>query len=148
MNRKTALITGATSGIGMACARRFAVGGYNLIITGRSADKLQALKAELEAGGVEVLALAFDVCNREATRDAVASIPDAFKPIDVLINNAGLARGLEPEYEGDFQDWDEMIDIYSNCCYFHILSPLSSVFSVINTLQNVFLHFPQYVTVS
>ena len=110
MKRKTALITGATSGIGMACARRFAVGGYNLIITGRSADKLQALKAELEAGGVEVLALAFDVCNREATRDAVASIPDAFKPIDVLINNAGLARGLEPEYEGDFQDWDEMID--------------------------------------
>ena len=94
----------------MACARRFAVGGYNLIITGRSADKLQSLKAELEAGGVKVLALAFDVCNREATCDAVASIPDAFKPIDVLINNAGLARGLEPEYEGDFQDWDEMID--------------------------------------
>lgn len=110
MKRKTVLITGATSGIGMACARRFAVGGYILIITGRSADKLQSLKAELEAGGVEVLALAFDVCNREATRDAVASIPDAFKPIDVLINNAGLARGLEPEYEGDFQDWDEMID--------------------------------------
>ena len=110
MKRKTALITGATSGIGEACARRFANGGYNLIITGRSADKLQVLKAELEAGGVEVLALAFDVCNREATRDAVASIPDAFKRIDVLINNAGLARGLEPEYEGDFQDWDEMID--------------------------------------
>ena len=65
----------------MACARRFAVGGYNLIITGRSADKLQSLKAELEAGGVKVLALAFDVCNREATCDAVASIPDAFKPI-------------------------------------------------------------------
>ena len=110
MKRKTALITGATSGIGEACARRFANGGYNLIITGRTADKLETLKAEFEALGVDVLALAFDVCDRESTRQAVASIPESFKPIDVLINNAGLARGLEPEYEGSFQDWDEMID--------------------------------------
>lgn len=110
MERKTALITGATSGIGEACARRFANGGYNIIITGRTADKLQALKAELETEGVSVLALAFDVCDRNATHEAVNSIPDSFKPIDVLINNAGLARGLEPEYEGSFQDWDEMID--------------------------------------
>lgn len=110
MKRKTALITGATSGIGEACARRFANGGYNLIITGRTADKLETLKAEFEALGVDVLALAFDVCDREATHQAVASIPESFKPIDVLINNAGLARGLEPEYEGSFQDWDEMID--------------------------------------
>ena len=110
MKRKTALITGATSGIGEACARRFANGGYNLIITGRTADRLKTLKAEFEALGVDVLALAFDVCDRESTRQAVASIPESFKPIDVLINNAGLARGLEPEYEGSFQDWDEMID--------------------------------------
>lgn len=110
MKRKTALITGATSGIGEACARRFANGGYNLIITGRTADRLKTLKVEFEALGVDVLALAFDVCDREATRQAVASIPECFKPIDVLINNAGLARGLEPEYEGSFQDWDEMID--------------------------------------
>ena len=110
MERKTALITGATSGIGEACARRFANGGYNIIITGRTADKLHALKAELETEGVSVLALAFDVCDRNATREAVNSIPESFKPIDVLINNAGLARGLEPEYEGSFQDWDEMID--------------------------------------
>ena len=96
MKRKTALITGATSGIGEACARRFANGGYNLIITGRTADRLKTLKAEFEALGVDVLALAFDVCDREATRQAVASIPESFKPIDVLINNAGLARGLEP----------------------------------------------------
>lgn len=110
MKRKTALITGATSGIGEACARRFANGGYNLIITGRTADRLKTLKVEFEALGVDVLALAFDVCDREATHQAVASIPESFKPIDVLINNAGLARGLEPEYEGSFQDWDEMID--------------------------------------
>lgn len=102
MERKTALITGATSGIGEACARRFANGGYNIIITGRTADKLKALKAELETEGVSVLALAFDVCDRNATREAVNSIPESFKPIDVLINNAGLARGLEPEYEGSF----------------------------------------------
>lgn len=110
MKRKTVLITGATSGIGMACARRFAIGGYNLIITGRSADKLQLLEAELETDGVSVLNLAFDVRDRNATREALTSIPQEFKPIDVLINNAGLARGLEPEYEGSFQDWDEMID--------------------------------------
>ena len=84
MERKTALITGATSGIGEACARRFANGGYNIIITGRTADKLQALKAELETEGVSVLALAFDVCDRNATREAVNSIPDSFKPIDVI----------------------------------------------------------------
>lgn len=110
MKRKAALITGATSGIGEACARRFANGGYNLIITGRTADRLKTLKVEFEALGVDVLSLAFDVCDREATHQAVASIPECFKPIDVLINNAGLARGLEPEYEGSFQDWDEMID--------------------------------------
>ena len=110
MKRKTALITGATSGIGEACARRFANGGYNLIITGRTADRLKTLKAEFEALGVDVLALAFDVCDREATRQAVASIPESFKPIDVLINNAGLALGLDKEYEAKQEEWDAMID--------------------------------------
>ena len=107
---KIALITGATSGIGEGCARRFARGGYNLIITGRNTGKLEILKKELEAEGTEVLALAFDVRNREAAKKAVDYIPDAWRNIDVLINNAGLARGLEPEYEGDFEDWDQMID--------------------------------------
>ena len=107
---KIALITGATSGIGEGCARRFARGGYDLIITGRNTGKLEILKKELEAEGVKVLALAFDVRNREAARKAVDYIPQDWRNIDVLINNAGLARGLEPEYQGSFEDWDQMID--------------------------------------
>ena len=107
---RIALITGATSGIGQACARRFAQGGYNLILTARRDDKLQEVKQQLEKEGVEVLTLTFDVRDREAAHKAFASLPDAWKTIDVLVNNAGLARGLEPEYEGDYQDWDEMID--------------------------------------
>ena len=88
MARKIALITGATSGIGEGCARRFAQGGYNLIITGRNTGKLEILKQELEEEGVQVLALAFDVRNREAARKAVDYIPEAWRNIDVLINNA------------------------------------------------------------
>lgn len=107
---KIALITGATSGIGEGCARRFARGGYDLIITGRNTGKLEILKKELETEGVKVLALAFDVRNREAARKAVDYIPHDWRNIDVLINNAGLARGLEPEYQGSFEDWDQMID--------------------------------------
>ena len=108
--RKIALITGATSGIGEGCARRFAMGGYNLILTGRNSDKLTSLKKELEEEGVHVLTLAFDVRDREAAKHAIDSLEDNWKEIDVLINNAGLARGLDPEYEGDFDDWDQMID--------------------------------------
>lgn len=96
MERKTALITGATSGIGEACARRFANGGYNIIITGRTADKLQALKAELETEGVSVLALAFDVCDRNATREAVNSIPDSFKLLMCSSTTLVLRAVLSP----------------------------------------------------
>ena len=110
MDRKIVLITGATSGIGEGCARRFAKGGYNLIITGRNGKKLEALKQELGNGGTEVLTLCFDVRDREAAKTAIDGIPEAWQDIDVLINNAGLARGLEPEYEGSFDDWDQMID--------------------------------------
>ena len=108
--KKIALITGATSGIGKACARKFAQGGYDVIITGRRAQLLADLKKELEAIGVRVLALAFDVCNRKAATAAIKSLPLEWQQIDVLINNAGLALGLEPEYEGSFEDWDMMID--------------------------------------
>lgn len=108
--KKIALVTGATSGIGKACAQRFARGGYNVVITGRSANKLDALKKELEEEGAEVMALAFDIRDRESTIEAITSLKEAWPTPDVLINNAGLARGLEPEYEGDFNDWDEMID--------------------------------------
>ena len=108
--RKIVLITGATSGIGEACARKFAQGGYDVIITGRRAQLLANLKKELEAEGVRGLALAFDVRNRNAATAAINSLPLEWQQIDVLINNAGLALGLEPEYEGSFEDWDTMID--------------------------------------
>ena len=108
--RKIVLITGATSGIGEACARKFAQGGYDVIITGRRAQLLANLKKELEAEGVRVLALAFDDRNSNAATAAINSLPLEWQQIDVLINNAGLALGLEPEYEGSFEDWDTMID--------------------------------------
>lgn len=108
--RKIAMITGATSGIGEGCARRFARGGYDVIITGRKEGSLDALSEELRSLGVRVLPLLFDVRDRESVRVAIDSLPAEWHEIDVLVNNAGLARGLEPEYEGDFADWDEMID--------------------------------------
>ena len=110
MAKRIVLITGATSGIGEGCARRFANGGYNVIITGRNEAKLQALTQKLEAQGTDVLPLNFDVRDRKAAAQAMEGLPEEWKKIDVLINNAGLARGLEPEYEGDFDDWDQMID--------------------------------------
>lgn len=108
--KKTALITGATSGIGEACARRFAKGGYDVIITGRRVQHLATLKKELESEDVRVLAVAFDVRNRKAATAAINSLPPDWQHIDVLVNNAGLALGLEPEYEGSFDDWETMID--------------------------------------
>ena len=107
---KTALITGATSGIGEACARKFAEGGYNLIITARRAERLAEIKKDLEAKGVKVLTLTFDVRDAKAAEAAITSLPEEWKTIDVLINNAGLALGLEKEYEGDPEDWNTMID--------------------------------------
>lgn len=83
---KIALITGATSGIGEGCARRFARGGYNLILTGRNTGKLEILKKELEAEGVEVLALAFDVRNREAAKKAVDYIPEEWRNVDMCLS--------------------------------------------------------------
>lgn len=108
--KKTAFITGATSGIGEACARKFAEGGYRLVITGRNAAKLETLKTALEAEGTEVRTLVFDVRNAAAAKAAVESLEEAWATPDVLINNAGLALGLEKEYEGDMADWDTMID--------------------------------------
>ena len=108
--KKTAFITGATSGIGEACARKFAEGGYRLVITGRNAAKLETLKTALEAEGTEVRTLVFDVRDAAAAKAAVESLDEAWATPDVLINNAGLALGLEKEYEGDMADWDTMID--------------------------------------
>lgn len=108
--KKIALITGATSGIGEACARKFAEGGYNLILTARRAEKLAEIKAQLEAEGTKVRTLVFDVRNAEAAKQAIDSLEAEWQTIDVLINNAGLALGLEKEYEGDPEDWNTMID--------------------------------------
>lgn len=111
MNRRPiALITGATSGIGESCAHKFAQAGYNLIVTARRSDLLAGLKRKLERQGVEVLPLVFDVRDRKDAHDAIAGLPQEWAEVDVLVNNAGLARGLEPEYEGNMDDWDEMID--------------------------------------
>lgn len=108
--KKIALITGATSGIGEACARRFAIGGYDLILTARRADKLQAIREELEAKGAKIKTLVFDVRDAEAAEQALATLEPEWQKIDVLINNAGLALGLDKEYEGDPEDWNTMID--------------------------------------
>lgn len=109
--KRIVLITGATSGIGEACARKFAQGGYNLIITGRNNEKLQALKSELEKeDGAKVLTLNFDVRDAKAAQAAVDSLPAEWQKIDILINNAGLALGLEKEYLGNPDDWNAMID--------------------------------------
>ena len=110
MEKKIVMVTGATSGIGEACARKFASGGYNVIITGRRGEKLDALRRELESMGAEVLAMQFDVRERESARKAVDFLKGKWAKIDVLVNNAGLAFGLDKEYEGDFNDWDTMID--------------------------------------
>ncbi len=108
---KTVLITGATSGIGAACARKFAGAGYRLIITARRSGQLAAMAGELEKEfSTAVLPLCFDVRDRDAVKQALDSLPAAWRDIDVLVNNAGLALGLEPEYAGDFTDWETMID--------------------------------------
>ena len=108
--KKIALVTGATSGIGEACARKLALIGYNMIITGRRADRLDALARELSAMGVGVITLEFDVRDREAATAAIKGLPAEWQEIDVLVNNAGGAWGLEPEYTGSYEDWDTMID--------------------------------------
>lgn len=104
---KTVLITGATSGIGLACARKFAENGDKLILTGRNEHRLAELKKELDT---EVITLAFDVRDREKAKKYLNELPEQWQDIDVLVNNAGLALGLEPEYEGNLDDWETMID--------------------------------------
>ena len=107
---KTVLITGASSGIGLSCAHKFAENGDRLILTARNSQKLTQIEEELKAKGVDVLTLVFDVRDREAATLAIENLPKEWSEIDVLVNNAGLALGLEPEYEGDLEDWETMID--------------------------------------
>jgi len=108
---KTIFITGATSGIGLSCAHRFAKNGNKLIITGRRAERLTQLKEELESkNDTQILVLSFDVRNKEAVNKAVESLEDSWKNIDILINNAGLAVGLNKIQDGIIDDWERMID--------------------------------------
>lgn len=107
---KTVLITGATSGIGLGCARKFAQNGDRLILTGRNEQRLNEIRKELTEKGAEVLTLAFDVRNREVAEKLMTELPEEWKKIDVLVNNAGLALGLDPEYEGNLDEWETMID--------------------------------------
>lgn len=108
---KTILITGASSGIGEGCARKFASQGARLILNSRSADKLTALAEELkEKYDAECYVMPFDVCNRESAAAALNALPQEWKSIDVLVNNAGLAIGVDKEYEGNLDEWDVVID--------------------------------------
>jgi NADP-dependent 3-hydroxy acid dehydrogenase YdfG len=105
------LITGATSGIGKATAELFAKNGYRLILTGRRVDRLVALKNSLEETfGTDILLLPFDVRDAGAVEAALSNLPDNFQHIDILINNAGLAKGFSPIHEGSLSHWDTMID--------------------------------------
>ena len=106
------MITGATSGIGRATARVLASEGHQLILTGRRRERLDAIRDELSLAYPKgrFLTLAFDVRNRDAVNQAIGSLPPEWQAIGTLINNAGLAVGLEPFHEGDPDDWERMID--------------------------------------
>lgn len=107
LSTATVFITGATSGFGAAAARRFAKDGARLVLLGRRADRLAALKAEL---AVPVHVLTLDIRNRQAVTEAFATLPAEFSKLDVLLNNAGLALGLEMAPKTDLDDWDAMVD--------------------------------------
>lgn len=109
--KKIALITGATSGLGKAIALRLGKEGYNLIITGRRKDKLEELDKEISINyGSTVLPLCFDVRKYDEVEAALGNLPEKWKNIDVLVNNAGLAVGLDPIHKGEVDDWERMID--------------------------------------
>lgn len=110
MKNKIALITGATSGIGKACALTLAKMGFDIIATGRREERLEELGKEL-AAGVRFLPLVFDVREREKVGEILSNLPSDWSAIDVLINNAGNAHGLDPIQTGSLDDWDAMMDI-------------------------------------
>ncbi|MEL6655638.1 MAG: SDR family NAD(P)-dependent oxidoreductase [Bacteroidota bacterium] len=108
---KTVMITGATSGIGLATAEKYAAEGYRLIITGRREERLAELKNRWEESyGTETYLMNFDVRKADAAETAISSLPDEWFDIDILINNAGKAKGLAPIHEGQLEHWEEMID--------------------------------------
>jgi 3-hydroxy acid dehydrogenase / malonic semialdehyde reductase len=115
LKNQIVLITGASSGIGAACAKIFARGGAQLILAARRIEKLDRLAKELVETGLipsanQIHLLELDVRDRLKVESALNTLPEAWKAIDILINNAGLSRGLDKLHEGNFQDWEEMID--------------------------------------
>ncbi len=104
-----ALITGATSGFGKSCAAQFSENGWDLVLVGRRQERLEALKAELEAKS-RVHIIPMDVRDRASVMDRLQNLPESFQTVDVLINSAGLALGLEPAHQTDLDDWDTMVD--------------------------------------
>lgn len=109
MSGQTIFITGASAGFGEACARMFATGGNRLILTARRIDPLLKLHEELSADA-DIHIIPLDVRDREAVQGSIESLPERFRNIDVLLNNAGLALGLEPAHRVDLDDWDTMVD--------------------------------------
>jgi NADP-dependent 3-hydroxy acid dehydrogenase YdfG len=108
---KTVLITGASAGIGRACALTFAEAGANLILTARRVERLKELATEMESKHrIKVKPIKLDVRNNNEVKNTLSSLEDEWKSIDILINNAGLARGFSKLYEGKISDWEEMID--------------------------------------
>lgn len=108
---KIALITGASSGIGEACAHVFAREGFSLILTGRQAEKLENLAATLkQQHQTEAVVAVFDISDKAAVQQSLEQLPESWKKVDVLINNAGLSKGLEPLQVGEPDNWDVMID--------------------------------------
>lgn len=108
--RKTAIVTGATSGIGRAVAIKLAENGYDLVITGRRTDRLAEVEKELRKAGADVLSLGFDVSKYEEVKANLGVLSGKWAKIDLLVNNAGGALGKEPIQEGAIEDWDRMID--------------------------------------
>lgn len=108
--KKTVFITGATSGFGYAIAKGFAAKGHRLILTGRRADRLEKICKEFQEQNIECKALCFDVRDNENVIAAINALEEDWKNIDVLVNNAGLASGLDKIQDGDTQKWDAMID--------------------------------------
>ncbi|MBD6614301.1 SDR family oxidoreductase [Komarekiella sp. 'clone 1'] len=110
LENKIILITGASSGIGAACARIFAGTGAKLILAARRLERLQQLVETLHVTSLQIHLLQLDVCDRAAVESAISTLPPSWSDIDILINNAGLSRGLDKLHEANFQDWEEMID--------------------------------------
>ena len=111
LSKKIVFITGASSGIGLACAKEFAKAGANLILTARRKERIEKLAAELkEQYRVDALSMQLDVRNRADVQSLISQLPSAWQNIEILINNAGLARGFDKLHEGSVDDWEEMID--------------------------------------